>query len=143
MSFIILVHRNIPMVPFLDIIKFILIFQIILYNIYFLKIKFFNPKHQNLNSKLNGLHFVEFIQKYFQYRIEKCPKGGHCSVLSSSKHKYSHYIHIQVAHTCICIKKLYDKIGEPFQGFFFQCFDVTKLLIICKIIQLNLVINYV
>jgi hypothetical protein len=27
-----------------------------------MKIINLKPKHQNLNSKLNGLHFVEFIQ---------------------------------------------------------------------------------
>jgi hypothetical protein len=49
------------MVPFLYIIKFIVFFQIILDNISFMKIKKLKPKHQNLNSKLNGLHFVKFI----------------------------------------------------------------------------------
>jgi len=59
------VHRNIPMAPFLYIIRFSLFFQIILNNINFMKIKDFKPKHLNLNSKLNGLHFVKFILKYF------------------------------------------------------------------------------
>jgi hypothetical protein len=27
-----------------------------------MKIKNLKPKHENLNSKLNGLHFVKFIQ---------------------------------------------------------------------------------
>ncbi len=53
------------MVPFLYIIRFILVFQVILDNISFMKIKIFKPKHQNLNSKLNGLHLVEFIQNTF------------------------------------------------------------------------------
>ncbi len=57
------VHRNMPMVPFLYIIIFILFFQIILDNInIIIKINIWKPKHQNLNSKLNGLHFVEFIK---------------------------------------------------------------------------------
>ncbi len=47
------------MVPFLYIIKSILFSQIILYNISFMKTILFKPKHQNLNSKLSGLHFVE------------------------------------------------------------------------------------
>jgi hypothetical protein len=29
-----------------------------------MKIKISKQKHQNLDSKLNGLHFVEFIQKH-------------------------------------------------------------------------------
>jgi hypothetical protein len=59
------VHRNIPMAPFLYIIRFILFFQIILNNINFMKFIFKKSNHLNLNSKLNGLHFVKFIQKYF------------------------------------------------------------------------------
>jgi hypothetical protein len=59
------VYRSIPMVPYLYIIIFILFFQIVLDNISFMEIKILRPKHQKFNSKLNGLHFVEFIQKYF------------------------------------------------------------------------------
>jgi hypothetical protein len=64
------------MVPFLDIIRFILFFQIILDNISFMKIKILKPKHQNLNSKLNGLHFVEFIQNIPLVVDGKVPQRG-------------------------------------------------------------------
>ncbi len=66
------------MVPFLCII----IFSNILNNISFMKIKILKLKHQNFNSKLNGLHFLEFIQKYLLYQMEKCPKRNHHGVLS-------------------------------------------------------------
>jgi len=121
------VHKNIPMVPFLYIIRFILTFQIILN-------KNFKTTARKFKLKIKWTTFCGIHTKIPLVANGKCPKGGHCNVLSSSKHKYSHFIHTQVAHTCICVKKLYDKIGEPFQGLFFQCFDVTKLLIIHKII---------
>ncbi len=67
------VHRNIPMVPFLYIIR--VFFQILLDNISFIiKIKNWEPKHQNLNSKLNGLHFVEFIKYISLVMDEKMPQ---------------------------------------------------------------------
>jgi hypothetical protein len=62
--FLYCVYTNISMVPFLYIIRFILFFQIILYNISFMKINILKPKHQNLNSKLSGLHFVELYKIY-------------------------------------------------------------------------------
>ncbi len=40
-----------------------------------MKIKILKPKHQNLNSKLNGLHFVELIQNIPLVWMKKCPKG--------------------------------------------------------------------
>jgi hypothetical protein len=43
-----------------------------------MKIKNLKPKHQNLNSKLNGLHFVKFIQNK--------PLVANGSVLSPSEH---------------------------------------------------------
>jgi hypothetical protein len=54
------VHRNIPVFYIIEFIYF----KIIVDKISFIKLKIFKPKLQNLNSKLNGLHFVEFIQKY-------------------------------------------------------------------------------
>jgi len=59
------VHRNMLMVPFSKyVIRFFIFFQVILDNISFMKIKILKPKHQNLNSKLNELYFLEFIKKY-------------------------------------------------------------------------------
>jgi hypothetical protein len=40
-------------------------------------IKILKPKCQNFNSKINGLHFVEFIQKISLVAYGKMPpKGG-------------------------------------------------------------------
>jgi hypothetical protein len=47
-----------------------------------MKIKLRKPKHQNFNSKLNGLHFEEFLQNIPLVADGKVPQGGHCSVLS-------------------------------------------------------------
>jgi len=54
------VHRNIPW--FLSFTLLIFFLEILLDKISFMKIKKFKPKHQNLNSKSNGPHFVKFIQ---------------------------------------------------------------------------------
>jgi hypothetical protein len=70
------------MVPFIYIIRFILFFQIILDSISFMKIKIYKPKHQNFNSKLNGLHFVELYKYTFSKGWKSVPKGGHNIVLS-------------------------------------------------------------
>jgi hypothetical protein len=60
--FLYCVYRNISMVPFLYI---IIIFKIIILDIIsFMKIKILKLKHQNFNSKLNGLHFVELYKIY-------------------------------------------------------------------------------
>jgi hypothetical protein len=61
--FLYCVYKNTSMFPFLYIIRFYF-FQIILYNISFMKINILKPKHQNLNSKLSGLHFVELYKIY-------------------------------------------------------------------------------
>jgi hypothetical protein len=51
------VHRNIHMVPFFYITKFLKKLD----NINFMKIKILKPKQKKFNSKLNGLH-VKFIK---------------------------------------------------------------------------------
>jgi hypothetical protein len=70
------VHRNIPMVLFLYIIRFISFFQIILNKNSFMKIKFLKPKHQNFNLELNRLHFVEFTQNIPLVVDGKVPQRG-------------------------------------------------------------------
>jgi hypothetical protein len=69
------VYKNIPMVPFIYIIKFILFFLIILDRISFMKIKILKQKHQNLNLKLNGLYFVELYKYTFSNGWKSVPKG--------------------------------------------------------------------
>jgi dolichol kinase len=76
------IHINIPMVPFLYIIWIILFLQITLDNIVFMKIKIKKPKHKKINSKLNGLHFVESIQNIPLVVDGKVSQGGHYCVLS-------------------------------------------------------------
>ncbi len=57
-----------------------------------MKIKNLKPKHHNLNSKLNGLHFVEFIQNIpLVVDVRKSPKGGNRSVLSPTKSFHSFF----------------------------------------------------
>jgi hypothetical protein len=70
------------MVPFFSIIRF---FQIVLNNINFMKIKILKPKHQNFNSILNGLHFVEFIQNIPLVVDEKMSQRGCCCVFSPNR----------------------------------------------------------
>ncbi len=42
-----------------------------------MKIKIFKPKDHNFNSKLNGLHFVEFIQNIpLVVDVRSAPKGA-------------------------------------------------------------------
>jgi hypothetical protein len=41
-----------------------------------MKIYFLKPKHQNLNSKLNGPHFVKFIQNTPIVAYGKVPQRG-------------------------------------------------------------------
>jgi hypothetical protein len=41
-----------------------------------MKIKILKPKHDNLNSKLNGLHFVELIQNITLIADGKVPQRG-------------------------------------------------------------------
>jgi hypothetical protein len=41
-----------------------------------MKIKILKPKYQNLNSKLNGLHFVKFIQNIPLVANGKVPQKG-------------------------------------------------------------------
>jgi hypothetical protein len=47
-----------------------------------MKIKRIKPNSQNFNSKLNGLHFVEFIQNIHLIAYGKMPQKGHYNVLS-------------------------------------------------------------
>jgi hypothetical protein len=47
-----------------------------------MKIKILKPKPQNLNSKLNELHFVKFIQNIPLVVDEKMSQRGCCSVFS-------------------------------------------------------------
>jgi len=57
-------------------ISILIFFQVILDNIIFMKIKILKPKYQNLNSKLNGLHFVKFIQNIPLVANGKVPQKG-------------------------------------------------------------------
>ncbi len=58
-SSIILCTLKYTMVPFL--LHYWFFFEILLDKIGFMKIKILKPRHQNLNSKLDGIHFVKFI----------------------------------------------------------------------------------
>jgi hypothetical protein len=68
------VHRNIPMVLFLYIIRFILFFQIVLNKNSLMKIKILKPKHRNFNLELDGLRFVEFTQNICLIMDGKVPQ---------------------------------------------------------------------
>jgi len=74
------VHKNIPMVPFLYIIKLVLFFLIILNNIRLWKSKF---KNQNILiwTQIKWTTFCEIHIKILLVMDEKVPKVGHLSVL--------------------------------------------------------------
>jgi hypothetical protein len=50
-----------------------------------MQIKILKPKHQNFNSKLNGLHFVEFIENIPLVVDEKVSQRGCYNVLSPNR----------------------------------------------------------